>query len=305
MNQTKIYAIFLTVILLIWWPAGYFYITQDLTTLIQEKDQKIDKALKTLKKAKASIEKKDETIKSQSGAIQTCNENLVKKDEEIISLKADLEAAYSWISEDAISTEWVKVVKKSSKVWTWTGEELVQKECPVCEKCENKNVSQQWWWKKFNEMIILSAMDLAYNERLWKHWLPYLIWQSKSLLEMYNWDNETLKAKVIHYCPDDYIKKGFLWKREKAIITSYQRAYCEDEKYENCPAEIKKKIDSLKEEKNILWSQVIRVITKYDEENPSNVSQELFAVYNDFWQKICSWIRNTSKSWKQSYIRIR
>ena len=62
MNQTKIYAIFITAVLILWWPAWYFFTTKDMTLEIQQKDEKIAKALDTLQKAKSSIENKDKTI---------------------------------------------------------------------------------------------------------------------------------------------------------------------------------------------------------------------------------------------------
>ena len=320
MNQTKIYAIFITAILLLWWPAWYFFVTQDMTLEIQEKDEKIVKALNTLKKAKSSIEKKDEKIKTQSWLIVACNEDLNKKNKELLSVKDALENAYLWISDDVISTESenLEIVKNEieNKNLAWeTLEEIVKnvvendwktedKNCPICEKCEINKIVQKSSWNSFDEKNELETMDLAYNNKLWKIWLPYVVWSSKTLLEMYNWEDEILSAKVWYYCGDDYLKDEYYWKEEKAIVRSYERAYCKDEKYENCSSEIKSKIDNLKDPKNILWSQVVRILTKYNDDF-SIVNQEMFAVYNDFWKKICSWIRNTSDSWKKSYIQIR
>lgn len=311
LNQTKIYAIIITAILILWWPAWYFFTTQDLTLEIQEKSKTIEKALNTLKKAKSSIEKKDEIIKTQSWIILTCNEDLKKKDEEILSIKNELENAYAWISDDIISTESEnlekKVVKNNKlKNWTWEilEENLVKQNCPVCEKCEKNIVVKKSSWNSFDEKIELETMDLAYNKWLWESWLPYIVWPSKTLLEMYNWEDEVLSAKVWYYCWDDYLKDKYYWKSEKAIVRSYERAYCKDEKYENCSPEIKAKIDVLKDENNILWSHVVRILTKYNKDY-SEVKQEMFAVYNDFWVRICSWVRNTSNSWKQTYIQVR
>ena len=308
LNQTKIYAIIITAVLLLWWPACYFFTTQDLTLEIREKDEKISKALNTLKKAKSSIEKKDETIKTQSWKILSCNKKIEKKDEEIKSIKADLENAYAWISDDVISTESENLLKRSDeiKAWTWENLEKTNEKtnCPVCKKCKNNIVAKKSSWNTFNEKIELETMDLAYNKWLWKSWLPYIVWPSKTLLEMYNWDDKLLSAKIWYYCADDYLEDDYYWSKEKAIVRSYERAYCKDEKYENCPSEIKAKIDTLKDKKHILWSNVVRILTKYNDDY-SEVNQEMFAVYNDFWVRICSWIRNTSKSWKVSYLQAR
>lgn len=321
MNQTKIYAIFVTAVLLLWWPAWYFFTTQDMTLEIQEKDEKIEKALDTLKKAKASIEKKDEKIETQSWEILECNNLVWEKDSEIKSLEIDLENAYSWISDDIISTEEISVEKSDEVSWTWealegswsivvntSDAENIEEEtgvaCPVCEKCENKNFQVvKSSWNNFDEKIELETMDLAYNKWLWESWLPYVRWESKSLLEMYNSDDEILKAKVWYYCWDDYLDPELYWAREKAIVRSYERAYCEDEKYENCPSEVKTKIDEYKSEKT-LPTEVVRILTKYDD-NFENVEQEFFAVYNHFWERVCSWVRNTNSAWTQSYIQVR
>ena len=324
MNQTKIYAIFITAVLLLWWPAWYFFITQDMTHEIQQKDEKISKALDTLKKAKTSIEKKDEKIKTQSWKILECNNLVEKKDWKIQSLKADLKNAYAWITDDVISTEGIIVKESDANLSTWAIlenswaivweksiikedkiKEIAKNNCPVCEKCENINAqSVKPSWNSFDEKNVLETMDLAYNKWLWKKWVPYIQWPSKSLLEMYNWDNEVLKAKVWYYCWDDYLEDDFYWNAKKSIVRSYERAYCKDEKYENCPKEIKAKIDKYKSKK-ILPTEVIRILTKYDEKNPSDVSQEMFAVYNDFWKRVCSWIRNTDYKWHQKYIQVR
>ena len=93
---------------------------------------------------------------------------------------------------------------------------------------------------------------------------------------------------------------GVRIKRGKEKIKSL----CKDEKYENCSSDIKTKIDSLKNSDHILWSEVVRILAKYNEDY-SKVNQEMFAVYNDFWVRVCSWIRNTSDSWKETYIQVR
>lgn len=313
MNQTKIYAIFVTAILLLWWPAWYFYTTQDMTLQIQQKDEKIAKALDTLKRAKSSIEKKDLKIKTQSWKILECSDLVAKKDWKIKSLKSDLQNAYAWISDDVISTEgiWLKkawtweILSSTWKLSSWIAKNNSSKSCPVCKKCENSN-SQivKSSWNSFDEKIVLQTMDLAYNRWFWKRWLPYIQWPSKTLLEMYNWDDKVLKAKVWYYCWDDYLNPEFYWKKKKAIVLSYQRSYCKDGKYQNCPSEIKAKIDEYKSKK-VLPTSIVRVLTKYDEKNPSDVSQEMFAVYNHFWEKVCSWVRNTLKSWKKTYVKVR
>ena len=183
--------------------------------------------------------------------------------------------------------------------------EVAKNDCPVCEKCENSNTQVvKSSWNNFDEKIVLETMDLAYNKWLWKSWLPYVQWPSKSLLEMYNSDDEILKVKVWYYCWDEYLKKDFYWTVKKSIVRSYERWYCEDEKYENCSKEIKTKIDEYKSEK-VLPTEVVRILTKYDPETFENVEQEFFAVYNDFWKRVCSWIRNTNSAWIQSYIQVR
>jgi len=324
MDQTKLYAIILTAVLLLWWPAWYFFTTQWMTLEIQEKDESLKKALTTLKKAKNSIEKKDDVIKTQSWEILTCNEIIEGKDKEISSIKTDLENAYAWISDDVISTESNFISPKKEETLEETlDEKVVQNnedknitsekesevvlkvdECPVCEKSVEKIVIKKSSWNSFDEKIELETMDLAYNKWLWKKWLPYVPWDSKTLLEMFNWEDEILTAKVWYYCGDDYLKKDYYWTSEKAIVRSYVRAYCEDEKYENCSSVVKEKIDTLKSSENILGSNVVRILTKYNEDY-TEVNQEMFAVYNNFWARVCSWVRNTSSAWKLSYIQIR
>ena len=339
MNQIKIYSILVTAILVLWWPAWYFFTTGDMIKEIQQKDDKIVKALKTLKKAKASIEKKDGFILTQSWVIKTCNWSLAKKEEEIKSLKADLENAYAWISDDIISTESVSIDKKDKNkldwwlnkwlIWTW---EVIKNNIIKTNKTDDLNkilvlknkikdlqnqitkksdCKSSWWakivssWNNFDEKNELETMDLAYNRWFWKRWLQYLRADSKSLLEMYKWNDEVLKEKILYYCSDDLLEKKYYWKFEKARVRSYIRSYCKDEKYENCSADIKKKIDKLKSDENIISTSVVRILTKYNPEKTSEIKQELFAAYDDFWKRVCSWKVTISKSWKKSYLQVR
>lgn len=326
MDQTKLYAIIVTAVLILWWPAWYFFTTQAMTLEIQEKDEKIEKALDTLRKAKSSIEKKDEVIKTQSWEILSCNDDLQKKSNEIKSLKADLENAFAWISDDIISTEdFIENTETSETILDETNEEVVflddnskeEKElisenllipevenCPVCEECKNNTIVKNASWNSFDEKIELETMDLAYNAWFWKKWLPYLLAESKDLLDLYNSEDEVLKAKVWYFCSDEYLEPEFYWNKKKAIVLSYQRSYCTDEKYENCPSDIKEKIDYLKSD-NVLNSNWVRILTKYNEEDPSEFTQEINAFYNDFWETICAWSETTLASWTKSYVKIK
>ena len=267
-KHLKIYSVILSLILLIWGPTFYFTIVQPTKTKVVQQHQQLSTAKDTLEKAKAKLG--EYKILKDEG--EQCKVLLEEKTKEL-----------------AKESKWVDEIVSITK----------EKECPVIEKAaEKSNVN-------LVEKITLKTTDLAYAKWLWQPWVPYIKGSSiPSLKELFETtENEKLKAFIETSCDKKYLADWENEKEIKSLSYSYVKAFCTNEKEENCNEEVKANLEELR--KGLMTKTVwVQIITKYEKWNPSNSTERLLAYYNNFWEKACLIREQTNSNWDKFYYKF-
>jgi len=264
-KNTKITCWIIILLILALIPLSYFFLIEPAQAKIEMQkneislqEEKISTAVETIKKAKIKTEELVKKEKEDKKKLDMCSKSLNNVNREMDEL----------------------LLEKTSSITTqsWS--------CVECV-CENQEpqIINNWW---FQEKIELEIANFAYNKKLWIKWAPYVLGSSiPKLSEFYKKETKTnLKSVIEKNCWVEFYKESQYSKKEKDIAYSYVRAFCKDEKIENCSAEIKSKIETLKSSE-ISNSNWVQLITKYLDWNPWNFTERLLAYYDDFWKKIC------------------